>query len=111
MISADDWPLDNRVDQVRAWLLVHLDTPFEKREANNIAQILLEHHSGKTRVQLLFNEVSFSEMELVQLKNSLKRLVAGQPVQHVVVVSHVHCFDFKVSRDFLIPSPETEEVI
>lgn len=77
-------------------LLAVLVPLYEQREANNIARILVQEMS------------SYSKQEL---NEALERLSASEPWQYVIGKEWFYDMVFKVTKDTLIPRPETEELV
>ena len=55
------------------------------------------------------NEVS--EELLVEFEKGMERILKHEPVQHVIGYSWFYGYKFLVSKDVLIPRPETEELV
>ncbi|MCO5230377.1 MAG: peptide chain release factor N(5)-glutamine methyltransferase [Chitinophagales bacterium] len=77
-------------------LLAVLVPLYGQREAGNIARILIQEMS------------SYSEQDL---NEALKRLSASEPWQYVIGKEWFYNMVFKVTKDTLIPRPETEELV
>ncbi|WP_341227598.1 peptide chain release factor N(5)-glutamine methyltransferase [uncultured Arcticibacterium sp.] len=80
---------------------------IDEKEA--ITYILLEDAYGITKTDILLNKVFNLKQEL--LEGQLKRLNAQEPIQQIVGFTYFSSRKFKVSKDVLIPRPETEEII
>ena len=46
-----------------------------------------------------------------KMLRAVERLLAHEPIQHIVGVAHFHGHRFKVDRHTLIPRPETEQLV
>ena len=46
-----------------------------------------------------------------KMRRAVERLLAHEPIQHIVGVAHFHGHRFKVDRHTLIPRPETEQLV
>lgn len=91
--------------KVKDELLGHYDT----EELTAIAELLLEDKYGLNRQKLAFDgEQPFQEIK--QLMDDIGRLKKMEPVQHIVGFQYFNGMKVKVSRDVLIPRPETEEL-
>jgi release factor glutamine methyltransferase len=76
------------------------------------AEVLLAHATGHDRVWL----VSHSDEELrevwwIHYGRYLHQRLQGQPTQQITGVQEFYGRDFRVTKDVLIPRPETEHVI
>lgn len=52
-----------------------------------------------------------SEQQVVEFEAGIDRLVAGEPLGHVLGFEWFYGYRFKVNEDVLIPRPETEELV
>jgi release factor glutamine methyltransferase len=73
---------------------------------------LLSHHLGIQRVDLYVQyDRPLSPEELTGFRALIKRRVNGEPFQYILGVAPFYGRDFKVTRDVLIPRPESEILI
>ena len=85
---------------------------YDDREAANIADWVMEHITGKKRIdRLLDKQASFSEEQTQQLQSILSELSTHKPVQYVLGEAWFAGMRFFVNDAVLIPRPETEELI
>ena len=85
---------------------------FPQREAEQLMRILLEDLFGlDPKRQLMEPDLRIDEWQYHQLDESVKRLLAGEPVQYVTGVARFCDLLIKVSPAVLIPRPETEELV
>jgi release factor glutamine methyltransferase len=76
------------------------------------AQVLLSHVTGRPRTWLLAHARSPVEPALVERLDALaRRLEAGEPLPYVVGHKGFFGLDFELTRDVLIPRPETELLV
>ena len=81
-------------------------------EAKAIALLVLEEGFGVSRTDVYADKVrTFSEDERLRFERMLRRLVSGEPVQHVLGTARFCGHAFRVSPAVLIPRPETEELV
>ncbi|MFN8153298.1 MAG: peptide chain release factor N(5)-glutamine methyltransferase [Bacteroidia bacterium] len=85
---------------------------YEPSECNALVKYLLQE-----RLQWSFSELKKNEDQMLspevemQLQTDLGLLSTGAPVQHVLGFAWFNELKLKVSRDVLIPRPETEELV
>ncbi|MCF6170146.1 MAG: peptide chain release factor N(5)-glutamine methyltransferase [Bacteroidales bacterium] len=85
---------------------------YEKREAESLLAILIQHFFGLSRSALITKpDFRLSESEILKLHFAVKDLKKYRPVQYIV--GEVEFFDLKikVNETVLIPRPETEELV
>jgi release factor glutamine methyltransferase len=80
--------------------------------ARRDAETLLLHHIGKNRAWLLAHgEEEFAGCRAVSYAGLLKRRVRGEPIQYITGETEFYGLPFRVTRDVLIPRPETEHLV
>lgn len=85
---------------------------YDDREAGNIASLLMEWISGKSRMeQLMDKDRTLTNNQADQLKRATAKLSAGEPVQYIIGEAWFMEQPFIVTPDTLIPRPETEELV
>ncbi|TCI26117.1 peptide chain release factor N(5)-glutamine methyltransferase [Exiguobacterium sp. SH5S4] len=76
------------------------------------AEWWLMHVLGVDRTGLIVRlSEELSDDETTAFESGLERLLAGEPVQHLIGYAPFYGRTFEVNRDVLIPRPETEELI
>ena len=76
------------------------------------AQILLAHILQKTRSYLHgFSDMPLTPAEQQQFSDILERRVQGEPIAYLIGHREFWSLDFIVTRDTLIPRPETELLV
>ncbi|MFC0525221.1 peptide chain release factor N(5)-glutamine methyltransferase [Pontibacillus salicampi] len=96
--------------EVRKWASLFLE---EHQREKGVAELLLQHHLGMTRVQLMANARDEVDRQVVdKLRKDLELHVSsGMPVQHLIGREEFYGRSFEVNSHVLIPRPETEELI
>lgn len=88
---------------------------FEEKgvdEAKRTAELLLAHALGAKRIDLYVRfEQPLREDELERFRTSVRRRLAGEPVQYILGQTEFYGLPFHVSPDVLIPRPETEHLV
>lgn len=75
-------------------------------------RILLMHALRMTRIELITRSEHIPGAEELQLLNSLvQRRIAGEPIAYIVGQREFFGLPFRVSKDVLIPRPETELLV
>jgi len=76
------------------------------------AEILLADVLNFKRYQLFTNfDKPLKDEELEKFKNFLIRRVSGEPVQYITSKANFYGFEFYITKDVLIPRPETELLV
>ncbi len=80
-------------------------------EATTITDWVFEEYAPGLKGNFKLLEDAIPQEILPQLKNSLSRLLAGEPVQYVLGNAWFYHSKFMVNSATLIPRPETEELV
>jgi len=92
----------------RSMLLSYYDT----REAAQICDWVLEHVSGKKRIdRLIDKEAVLTADQQLRLAQILAELQSHRPIQYVLGEAWFAGMQFFVNEAVLIPRPETEELV
>jgi release factor glutamine methyltransferase len=76
------------------------------------AEILLAHALKLNRIELYMRyDQPLSEKELALFKALIKRRIAREPIAYIVGVKEFWSMDIAVTKDVLIPRPETEPLV
>src|SRR5436309_13074493 len=76
------------------------------------AELLLLHATGRTRTSLYSHpEDALTESESQNYFSWIERRAAGVPTRHLTGKQEFWGLEFEVTRDVLIPRPETEHLI
>ncbi len=78
-------------------------------EARAIVRMVMEERFGLSQTDLLLGkDTDLSANDRTELEKIAERLLAGEPVQHVLGYAYFCGRRFRVTPDVLIPRPETE---
>ncbi|MDR1385659.1 MAG: peptide chain release factor N(5)-glutamine methyltransferase [Planctomycetaceae bacterium] len=107
MSQAEQWT----VKRLLEWTTEY----FKKNHVNSPrldAEILLAQSLGCKRIDLYIRfSHEPSEAERARFRELLKRHTAGEPVAYLVGYKEFYSLPFEVTRDTLIPRPETEHLV
>ena len=89
-----------------------LQPVYDKREAENIADIVIEKLTGLKRIDRILNqESSLSPEQEKKLEHYIAELLLHKPLQYIIQESWFYELPFFVNEHVLIPRPETEELV
>ena len=84
----------------------------EHGEAQNLAFIILEKLANSSRSDILIDKkIDLTEAQENQLNDWLERLSRQEPIQHIIGHAWFYGYKFSVTKNTLIPRPETEELV
>lgn len=92
--------------------LLQLKLLYDEREAVNITDWVIEHITGKKRIdRLLDKQAILTTSQEAQLDTILQELATHKPIQYVLGEAWFGGMKFLVNEHVLIPRPETEELV
>ena len=98
--------------QITSYIKQALAEAYPEGEVRAFVRILFEEWLHYSTVDIYLRadcEVhDFVEQKMLR---AVERLLAHEPIQHIVGVAHFHGHRFKVDRHTLIPRPETEQLV
>lgn len=98
--------------QITSYIKQALAEAYPEGEVRAFVRILFEEWLHYSTVDIYMRadcEVpDFVEQKMLR---AVERLLAHEPIQHIVGVAHFHGHRFKVDRHTLIPRPETEQLV
>lgn len=89
-----------------------LSTIYPATEIRNSWLLIIEELTGYTRTQIIINKNSIlSEEQNEKVQTIVARLQQFEPIQYVLGKTEFYSLPFKLTKDVLIPRPETEELV
>jgi release factor glutamine methyltransferase len=99
-------------NEARTELVKQLKPVYDSDEAFNIADLVLEHISGLSRIEQVSSKKNYLTCEQLEDIDSItERLKKNEPVQYVLGNAWFAGMKLKVNKNVLIPRPETEELV
>lgn len=93
-------------------LVSMLVTLYDQREANTIADWVMERLTGEGRInRLLAKDQLLTTEQLAQLSSFSQQLAQHRPIQYILGEAWFAGMRFYVDENTLIPRPETEELV
>lgn len=80
-------------------------------EANALIRIMMENVTGMQYSPFFLDEYQLTSEQDAKIKQIVERLLKQEPIQHILGVTEFYDLQIQVSKDVLIPRPETEELV
>lgn len=91
---------------------IELDAMYGKDEVDTFFYLLIGHYNKIKRLDLALEpEKSLSKDEESPIFEALTHLKLKKPIQYILGETEFYSLPFKVTKDTLIPRPETEELV
>jgi release factor glutamine methyltransferase len=85
---------------------------YSENEIRNCWLLIMEELTGYTRTQILINKNSIlSEEQNEKMQTIAIRLQQGEPIQYILGKTEFYSLPFELTKNVLIPRPETEELV
>ncbi len=105
--AGDAWTVKRILD----WTIPHLKSHGSESPRLD-AEILLAHARGCPRIQLYTNfDQPLTDEQRAVMRDLVKRRAAAEPVAYLVGHREFFGLDFRVTKDVLVPRPDTETLI
>jgi release factor glutamine methyltransferase len=93
-------------------LLAQLYEVYDTREAENIADMVIEHVTSQRKIErILYKHLPVTEEQQQTLKSYIDQLLKHKPIQYVLGEAWFEGMKLYVNENVLIPRPETEELV
>lgn len=102
----------NKVCDIERFAYSELAELYSRSEIRNLLQILFEHFLGWSVAHLLVcKNKTINQSDLLKFNFAIKDLRNGKPIQYIVGKVDFCDVSISVSKDTLIPRPETAELV
>jgi release factor glutamine methyltransferase len=100
------------IQEARTELKSALTPVYDMNEADNIAELVIEHITGLNRNERILNKNNqLNDLQTEEFLKNKERLLQHEPVQYVLNEAWFCGMKFYVDKNVLIPRPETEELV
>lgn len=101
-----------KIKEFRTHFNKELSALFPQTEIDSFFFLLIEKELGLQRIDLTLNkQLPIPEDKFKYVYNALSRLKVQEPIQYISGETEFYGLPFNVTRDTLIPRPETEELV
>ncbi|WKD84674.1 Release factor glutamine methyltransferase [Polaribacter huanghezhanensis] len=101
-----------KIKEFRNHFNKELSAIFPQTEIDSFFFLLIEKELGLQRIDLALNtQTSISDEKFKHLFNALSRLKLQEPIQYILGETEFYGLPFMVTKNTLIPRPETEELV
>ena len=102
----------NKVRDIERYFLTELDGLYPEGEIRMFVRLLFEEYLGWNQTRLLLNrEETVNQSDLLRFHWAVEDLKHHRPIQHIIGWSEFCGCRIEVTKDTLIPRPETEEIV
>ena len=102
----------NKISDVINYFREELDGIYEHAEIEKFIQFCFEDFVGYSRTDLVASQDKLiSETDLLKFHFAVKDLRGGRPIQYILGKTWFYGLELLVTKDVLIPRPETEELV
>lgn len=100
------------MQQIELPILQELDGLYSKQEMHVLTQLILHEVCEGASTGITTGKINhLSGIERRKVEEIVNRLKRGEPIQYITGKTEFYGMPFNVTRDVLIPRPETEELV
>ncbi|WP_081212383.1 peptide chain release factor N(5)-glutamine methyltransferase [Salegentibacter sediminis] len=100
------------ISELKRSFLAELTKEYPCEEANSFFGLLTEAYLKMSRLQVaLLRDKEVSDSDIAKFNSARERLLKHEPIQHIIGETEFFDLIFQVSKDVLVPRPETEELV
>lgn len=94
-----------------SFLKEKLSQVYDTQEAENLAFLVAEDFYSVSKSDYILDNPLSNKLDFSRFDSIVERLLNNEPIQHIKGEIEFYDLNFKVSKDVLIPRPETEELV
>lgn len=88
-----------------------LNAYYPESEISGFLRIIIEHITEKSYATAIMEQKQLSPTQVEDIQHIIDRLKQNEPIQHIIEETGFYGIPLFVSKDTLIPRPETEELV
>lgn len=101
-----------KIKDLRTHFIDHLQEIYPLEEVHSFFQITAHHFLNYSRIDIVLHlEEEVTEIQVQQFLDTQTRLANQEPIQYILGDTEFYGLPFEVTKDTLIPRPETEELV
>lgn len=94
-----------------SYIKEYLKAYYPESEISGFIRIIIEHITKRSYPQAVISDAKLTEEQTDLLHSILYRLKMSEPIQYIIGETEFFGLPFHVTKDVLIPRPETEELV